>query len=92
MTQVQQAHAYDVAISHWRRLKGAPDARTMGVLYWQLNDIWAVSNLAGIACQNLIPRDHHMGVHTCELATLLRRHLDLVRWHSNCLSGLSPQP
>ena len=37
--QVTQSRCYQAAISYWRRIKTEPDARTMGVLYWQ---VWAV--------------------------------------------------
>ena len=34
--QVTQSRCYQAAISYWRRIKTEPDARTMGVLYWQV--------------------------------------------------------
>ena len=45
--QVWQARAYEVASSLWRRIKQEPDGGTMGILYWQLNDIWAVRQHGG---------------------------------------------
>ena len=40
LTQLQQARCYQTALTTWRRLKGDDTVRTMGVLYWQLNDLW----------------------------------------------------
>lgn len=57
---MQQSLCYETAIANWRRLKAAPDARNMGVLYWQLNDIWAVS-------------DGHQPAHHPELQLVLSR-------------------
>jgi hypothetical protein len=36
-------------VCHWRRIKHAPDARTMGILYWQHNDIWCAADIACVA-------------------------------------------
>jgi beta-mannosidase len=40
LSQIQQAKCYETAIRTWRRGKNMALGNTMGILYWQLNDIW----------------------------------------------------
>jgi beta-mannosidase len=40
LTQITQVRCYTSSISYWRRIKHESPGKTMGVLYWQLNDIW----------------------------------------------------
>lgn len=40
LTQIQQGLCYQTAIRAWRRGKNLDLGMTMGILYWQLNDIW----------------------------------------------------
>ncbi|MFA6960797.1 MAG: glycoside hydrolase family 2 protein [Opitutaceae bacterium] len=44
MSQVMQALAIQTAAEHWRRLR----PRCMGVLYWQLNDVWPGSSWSSL--------------------------------------------
>jgi beta-mannosidase len=37
---IQQGRCYETALNRWRQLRSSETAMTMGVLYWQLNDIW----------------------------------------------------
>ncbi|KZP11220.1 glycoside hydrolase family 2 protein [Athelia psychrophila] len=46
-TQIFQAEFYRAQIAFYRRGSGRPE-RTMGSLYWMLNDIWAAPTWAGI--------------------------------------------
>lgn len=43
VNDLQQSRCYETAITRWRQLHGIDDEKkqyTMGILYWQLNDIW----------------------------------------------------
>lgn len=40
LTQSVQSLCYSTAFHHWRRIKQETPGRTMGIIYWQLNDIW----------------------------------------------------
>ncbi|KAG7390066.1 hypothetical protein PHYBOEH_007174 [Phytophthora boehmeriae] len=48
LTQIQQSLCYQTAIRTWRRGKNADLGMTMGILYWQLNDIWQGSSWSSI--------------------------------------------
>jgi beta-mannosidase len=46
LVTLQQGRCYETAVNRWRQIRGVPSASaptlgyTMGILYWQLNDIW----------------------------------------------------
>ncbi len=46
LSQIQQAMAVKTGVEHWRR--NMP--RSMGALYWQLNDLWPAPTWASIDC------------------------------------------
>ncbi|KAG7379906.1 hypothetical protein PHYPSEUDO_008028 [Phytophthora pseudosyringae] len=48
LTQIQQSLCYQTAIQTWRRGKNPDFGMTMGILYWQLNDIWQGSSWSSI--------------------------------------------
>lgn len=48
LTQIQQSLCYRTAMQTWRRGKNIELGMTMGILYWQLNDIWQGSSWSSI--------------------------------------------
>jgi beta-mannosidase len=48
LTQIQQSLCYQTAIRTWRRGKNLELGNIMGILYWQLNDIWQGSSWSSI--------------------------------------------
>ena len=41
VSQLQQSLIYETAVGRWRIAKADKIASTAGILYWQLNDVWA---------------------------------------------------
>jgi len=54
LTTLQQARCYETAVNRWRQIRGVPSVPTasgdytMGILYWQLNDIWQGPSWASV--------------------------------------------
>lgn len=59
LTQCAQALGYETAIGLWRGLRSNPQVGTAGVLYWQLNDIWAGQSWSGLDADGTWRLLHH---------------------------------
>jgi len=59
LSQIQQGMAMKVAVEHWRR--NMP--RSMGALYWQLNDCWPVASWSSIDSLGRFKALHYMARH-----------------------------
>ncbi len=59
LSQILQGLAMKFAVEHWRR--NMP--RTMGTLYWQLNDMWGAPSWASVDWKGNWKALHHMARH-----------------------------
>jgi beta-mannosidase len=50
LTQAVQSIAYSTALQFWRSIKGEK-GHTMGIIYWQLNDIWQAPTWSSLEYQ-----------------------------------------
>lgn len=48
LTQIQQSRCYETGINKWRQTRSDPNVQSMGILYWQLNDIWQGASWSSI--------------------------------------------
>ena len=59
LSQIQQGMAMKYACEHWRRIM----PRSMGALYWQLNDCWPVASWSSIDSFGRYKALHYMARH-----------------------------
>jgi len=59
LSQAQQARCYETAFTQWRMSRSEPTVHTMGILYWQLNDIWPGPSWASVEYDGRTRLVHH---------------------------------